>query len=85
MTYTRAAELNECFQLNALFRDPKAIADGCNLRWVRDPAGKVGFIKGTGPGGLLVHYPVKVLKNHVRLCVGMWTHEQWRHFELLTN
>lgn len=85
MTYTKAAELNKEYQLNALFKDPKAIADGCNLRWVKDPAGKIGFVKGTGPAGLMVMYPVQVLKHQVRLCVGMWKHEEWKQFELLSH
>lgn len=85
MTYTEAAAHNKQYSLYRAFRDPKQLANGANLRWVKDPEGKIGYVRGScaSDNTFLVLYPMKVLKAKVDLAVCVWPSEYWDQFELL--
>lgn len=85
MTYTEAAKHNQQFNLTRFFKDPKQLGDGCELRWVRDPEGKIGYVRGIQQrtGNILVMYPIRTLKHHVELQPQSWSSNSWKQFVLL--
>lgn len=88
MTFTQASEHNKQFDLFRHFRDPKKITDGpdgSRLKWVKDPLGKIGFVKSVRPsdGFILIFYPIKSLKQSYDLSMQQWAPEDWPNFTLL--
>lgn len=85
MTYTEAAANNARFNLQVFFRDPKQLADGKNLRWFRDSEGGICYLAGccAAKDDILLMYPVKSLKHHVKLHHVRVTTAEWRAMERL--
>jgi hypothetical protein len=83
MTYTEAVAHNAQFKLPAGYKDIKEVADGISLRWVIDPAGRIGYIKKSRPDAILVYYPIKVFKVSVRIGIWSWSINEWNKFKLL--
>lgn len=85
MTYTEAAKHNQQFNLPVYFKDPKQLGDGINLRWFRDLEGRIGYLKGccASDSTVLMMYPTKTLKSHVKLNHKIWPEATWRQFTKL--
>ena len=83
MTYIDAAKYNQKFNLTRIFTDPKQPEDGYNLRWARDPEGKIGYVRAIqqGTGKILMMYPIRVLKRKVELKAQVWPSSAWPEFE----
>lgn len=83
MRYTEAVAHNAQFKFPTGYKDTKEIADGINLRWVMDPAGRIGYIKKSRPDAILVYYPIKAFKVSVRIGIWSWSADEWNKFKLL--
>lgn len=82
MTYAEASKHNEQFGLKALWKD-RMQGDGSNLRWVKDPEGKIGYIRATRSDAFLVIYPVQAMKANFRYTVRAWDHAGWKNMTKL--
>jgi hypothetical protein len=85
MTYTQAIENNKKFNLHQTWKNSKEFADGKYLRWVQSPDGKIGFLIRGNVNGVLIGYPIKVLKNSYYLTTECCTNDVFQNFELIKS
>lgn len=82
MTYAESANHNSQFGLKAIWKG-RMQGDGSNLKWVKDPEGKIGYIGATRSDAFTIRYPVKVLKANHMFKVQTWDHTEWRNMTKL--
>lgn len=82
MTYIEAVQHNTQFDLKALWKD-RMQGDGANLRWVKDPVGRIGFIKAVRPDAILIHYPVRIMKVNYMFKVQSWDSAEYKNMTRL--